>query len=106
MHSEASARSSALRDPSANARRDGLLAEAAKSETPDPALCVKLARATFALGDAVGAYEWLLRSADSHGPYLAWSAAASALSKFEAHTVPPSRRSVRVAIAGSYTTSQ
>jgi FkbH-like protein len=93
-------------DRSAQARLETLLEEAARTEVPDPALCVKLARAAGALGDPSMAYAWLVRSADSRGPFQDWSAAAVVLAKLERHTRPQARRSVRVALVGSYTTSQ
>jgi FkbH-like protein len=83
-----------------------LLEQARGDEIPEPALCVKIARAWFAAGDVPAAYDWLRRSADSRGPFVPWSSAATALRIFEAHEPPASRRSARVAIAGSYTTSQ
>ncbi len=75
-------------------------------ELPEPAMCVRLARASFDRGDANGAYGWLLRVADQPSSFRAWASAAAALGKFEAQAAPAARRSVRVALAGSYTTSQ
>jgi FkbH-like protein len=75
-------------------------------ELPDPAACLQRARASFDRGDAGEAYEWLLRVADQPSSFRAWATAATALRKFEAAAAPAARRSVRVALAGSYTTSQ
>jgi FkbH-like protein len=75
-------------------------------ELPDPAACVQRARASFARGDVSDAYGWLLRVADQPSSFRTWASAATALRKFETQAPPASRRSVRVAIAGSYTTSQ
>ncbi len=43
---------------------------------------------------------------DSPGSFTAWAAAAGLLAKVEQAAAPPVRRSVRVAVAGSYTTAQ
>jgi FkbH-like protein len=75
-------------------------------EMPDATACLKRARASFDDGDPNGAYDWLVRVADQPSSFRAWAAAGVTLNKFEAHTAPPARRSVRVALAGSYTTSQ
>ena len=83
-----------------------LLELAGRNESPEAAVCLKIARARFKAGDLPGAYEWLARVADSPGPFVAWASAATALAQFEAAGRPVTRRSVRVAIAGSYTTSQ
>ena len=74
-------------------------------EMPDPTACVKRARALFDY-DPDGAYDWLVRVADQPSSFRAWASAGATLSKFEAQAAPPARRSVRVALAGSYTTSQ
>ena len=75
-------------------------------ELPEPATCLRRARSAFDGGDASKAYEWLLRVADQPSSFRAWASAAAALRKFEAESAPSARRSVRVALAGSYTTSQ
>jgi FkbH-like protein len=64
------------------------------------------ARQKFVAGETAGAYMSLRRVADSRGSFRSWAAAAAALTKFEEHAAPPARRAVRLAIAGSYTTSQ
>src|SRR3954464_3838732 len=78
----------------------------AQSERMEPALCVKRARAAVSAGDHASAYAWLKRVGDARGPYVAWASAAAALARLERLAPPPARRSVRVALAGSYTTSQ
>lgn len=89
-------------------RRRAAEVEAAFSleELPDPMACVQRARASFDEGRADAAYGWLQRVADEPSSFRAWAAAAAALGRFEAQVAPPARRSVRVALAGSYTTSQ
>jgi FkbH-like protein len=91
---------------SRRAIRDALVETARQTETPEPGLCLKLARASFEAGDLPAAYSWVARVADSHGPFTAWASAAAALGRFEGEAKPDARRSVRVALAGSYTTSQ
>ncbi len=75
-------------------------------EAPEPDVCLRVARERFAADDLAGAYAWLVRVADSRGPFVTWASAASALARFEKREAPPARRSARVAVAGSYTTSQ
>jgi FkbH-like protein len=86
--------------------RVALLAEAAQTETPAAGACLKIARASFALGDDAAGYAWLRRVADGRGPFAAWSAAAALYAKQRERAAPPRRRAARVAIAGTYTTSQ
>jgi FkbH-like protein len=75
-------------------------------EVPEPDACLRMARACFAAEDTAGAYEWLARVADSRGPYVVWASAAGALAKFEEREPPLTARTARVAVVGSYTTSQ
>jgi len=75
-------------------------------EAPGADVCLRIARTRFAAGDLPDAYAWLARVADSPGPFVTWASAASTLTKFEALEPPAVRRSARVALAGSYTTSQ
>src|SRR4051812_33533029 len=75
-------------------------------ETPDGKTCLQRSRASAEQGDFAAAYDWLGRVADSGASYVVWASAATALAKLEAKATPAVRRSVRVAIAGSYTTSQ
>ena len=86
--------------------QEALRDEAARSEIPPPALCVKLAKNSAAQGQVQDAYGWLARTAESTGPYVAWASAATLMAKLEQQAAPEARRSVRVALAGSYTTSQ
>jgi FkbH-like protein len=68
---------------------------------------IEQARAAFAAGDPEAACAAIVRVADSAEPYRAWAAAATLLGRVEAaHGPAPARRSVRVALAGSYTTAQ
>jgi FkbH-like protein len=94
--------------PKRSARLDheALQEEAARSEIPAPALCVKLAKCSADLGQVQQAYGWLARAADGNGPYVAWASAAAMIAKLEHWAAPDVRRSVRVALAGSYTVSQ
>ena len=75
-------------------------------EMPEPAACVRRARASFDRGDIRAAYGWLMRVADQPSSFKDWASAAAVLRKLELHAAPAARRAVRVALAGSYTTSQ
>jgi FkbH-like protein len=85
---------------------DELMARVAETEMPEPALCLKIARELHRIGDHGLAFRWLGRIADTRGSFMAWASGAAALSKFERQAAPPARRSVRLAVAGTYTTSQ
>ncbi|KJE24964.1 subfamily IIIC HAD-superfamily phosphatase [Frankia torreyi] len=89
--------------------RDGRIAEltalAAASEIPTAALCRDLAVAHERAGDPDGAVRWALALTDTDGDLGAWSAAAGVLRRC-LPAVAPLPRSARVAVLGSYTTSQ
>jgi FkbH-like protein len=83
-----------------------LLRLANRNGGPEPGLWLKVARAAFEADDMALAYRSLARVADTPDSFAVWAAAAGALEAFEARQPPPTARTVRVAIAGSYTTSQ
>ncbi|WP_261575666.1 HAD-IIIC family phosphatase [Frankia gtarii] len=89
--------------------RDGRVAEltalAAASEIPTAALCRDLAVAHERAGDPAGAVRWALALTDTDGDLGAWSAAAGVLRRC-LPAAAPLPRSARVAVLGSYTTSQ
>lgn len=89
----------------ANARQS-LREVAARTEPPDAGLCGKLSRAALELANYEDAYQWLLRAASGSGPLVGWPSAAALLQKLEAAGPRPARCEIRVALAGSYTTSQ
>lgn len=93
--------------PAPSAGRIAELLELARQrETPDSEVCVRLAKELWNAGNPDEAYGWLARTADGEGTYKAWAAAATALSRFEATGTPATPRTARIAVAGSYTTSQ
>ena len=82
-----------------------LTARAATSEIPTAALCRDLAVAHERAGDDAGAVRWALALTDAGSDLGAWSAAAGVLRRVLPR-VAPLPRSARVAVLGSYTTSQ
>ncbi|WP_261559970.1 HAD-IIIC family phosphatase [Frankia tisae] len=88
---------------------DGRVAEltalAAASEIPTAALCRDLAVAHERAGDPAGAVRWALALTDTDGDLGTWSAAAGVLRRC-LPAAGPLPRSARVAVLGSYTTSQ
>src|SRR5436309_2305742 len=104
---------------SAIARADGLararqyqaalelyLGAAEAVEVPAGALCLRIARCAERAGRRGEAFTWLARLCDASRSFLEWSAASSLLSRLSIEGRPPARRGVRVALTGSYTTSQ
>jgi FkbH-like protein len=87
-------------------RLDADTTEARRYEIPPAELCVKLARAHAGQGNAEEAYRWLTRAVDGGDSFAAWTAGAVLLDELRGTTPPPARRSVKVALTGSYTTSQ
>jgi len=79
---------------------------AGHTEIPDAELCAKIGSASLELDDLTSAYEWILRVADTQGPFVPWTAAGTVLAKLKERMALPGRRSARVALAGSYTTAQ
>src|SRR5438309_1093992 len=73
-------------------------------ETPEPALSLKLARCYERLGDRRLALRWALAVADADD-FTSWQAAA-ALARRNADGGAEPRRRARLALLGSYTTSQ
>lgn len=76
------------------------------AHAPDAGPLLQAARERAAAGDTAAAYRSLAGVAEFTGPFTAWAAAAALLAKLEAEEPPASRRRARVAVAGSYTTSQ
>ena len=83
-----------------------LLADAARTETPAGPLCLKLARAYRQRGDASLACRWALRVVDGGDDFAAWRGAAALLRTTAPESAPPPLRTARLAIVGSYTTTQ
>lgn len=74
-------------------------------ETPDPSICLKLARCYEGLGDRRVALSWALAVTDAAADFTSWQAAA-ALARRNADAGEEPRRRARLALLGSYTTSQ
>ncbi|CAO5181087.1 Subfamily IIIC HAD-superfamily phosphatase [Frankia sp. AiPs1] len=82
-----------------------LTARAAASDLPSARLCRELAVAHERAGDPAGAVRWSLALTDADADLAAWIAAAGILRRCLPHT-RPLPRTARVAVLGSYTTSQ
>jgi FkbH-like protein len=80
--------------------------EVGTPELSGPQDWLRIARMRFGDGDVTGALDAVVRVADGSGPFPVWAAAAGALAKFTAQQAPVARRTAKVAIAGTYTTSQ
>src|SRR5436309_190447 len=96
-----------------NAFKRGDFAEAASLyeqgaplELPPADLCLKIARSHDKAGDPDGAYRWLARLVEGSDEFVAWNAAASLLARLSKTARPAARRTCRVGLTGSYTTSQ
>ena len=82
-----------------------LLAAAAVEARP-AALSLKLARCYERLGDLTRACEWALAVADIPDSFASWQAAAALLRRHAAASGSTPRRTARLALLGSYTTTQ
>ena len=78
---------------------------ASRSEVPPADICLAVAREYRKAGDATAAWTWALRVVDAGDDFTSWRAASSIMDAC-ADGAPPPRRSVRLALAGSYTTTQ
>ena len=78
----------------------------ASARCPSADLCLKIARCHDRLDSLDEAFTWLARVVDAPDSFLAWSSAASALARLTERTRPPARAHRRLAVTGSYTTSQ
>ena len=79
------------------------LVEAAGHEVPPAPLCLRLARTAVRLGNEEEALRWALGVVAAGDDFTAWQAAAGIVARLPVADV---RRSARVAVLGSYTTSQ
>jgi FkbH-like protein len=80
------------------------LAAADLSELPSGAACVRVARAHADANDLDEARRWLLRTVDAGDDFASWDAAAQLLARIGAPT-DGVKRTARVAVLGSYTTT-
>ncbi|CAE6743137.1 HAD-IIIC family phosphatase [Nitrospira defluvii] len=92
--------------------RQGLIKEAIQSyldAVTVPAassLCLKLARSYDRIGNHSEACRWALSIVDGGDDYTAWQAGWTLFQRNVQHTAWPTARRTKVAIAGSYTTTQ
>ena len=78
---------------------------AARDEVPSAEACLAVAREYRRAGDAVAAWRWAVAVVDAGDDFTSWRAAAAVMDACAAGAPAP-RRSARVAVAGSYTTTQ
>jgi FkbH-like protein len=86
-----------------------LLAEAALHEVPPASLCLQIAHAFNRAGAAGEAGRWAAKVVDAGDDFGSWQGAAAFFRRngdVEPSELPPVRRSIRLAVLGSYTTSQ
>ncbi|NAZ85110.1 HAD-IIIC family phosphatase [Kineococcus indalonis] len=88
------------RDPVARA-----LAVVSAQQVPAQRACLDLARALSAAGDARRAVQWAFASLDAGEDFAGWLAASRVWERHRAELAPAPRRA-RVAVLGSYTTTQ
>jgi FkbH-like protein len=79
---------------------------ARSTEEPDAEVCIKLARCYEDVGNDEEAYVWLTRVADAEDSFRAWKAASSLMARVVRRCPRLGRRSVKVALTGTYTTDQ
>jgi len=77
----------------------------ALSDPPQAALCLKLARSYEELGNISEACRWALAVVDAEDDFTSWQAAARLVQRFPLEA-RPKQRIAKVALLGSYTTTQ
>jgi FkbH-like protein len=85
---------------------DAYLKAAEGQEIPPAGMCLTIARCHEHLGEHDKACQWLKRLVDAADTFIPWHAAAGLLEKTLASHRPSARRRPRVAVLGSYTTTQ
>lgn len=93
------------RDGRLDEARDRLEAAAAAFEAPPASLCLPLARLAARTGDAASAGRWALAATVGSEDLGTWQAASKVLARIDVAALPQIRRSARIALAGSHTTS-
>lgn len=88
------------------ARLDELIERARQSEVPAADVCLDLARAYSEIGNTLEAFSWATRVVDAGWDYPSWDAAARVLTRISKLDLPEPKRRARLAVLGSYTTSQ
>src|SRR5262249_53830572 len=79
---------------------------AAAGEPPSASICLKLARAHEQLGNLVEARRWALAVVDAGDDFLSWQSAWALLKRGSDEGSQGIDRCARVALVGSYTTTQ
>lgn len=69
-------------------------------------ICLKLARTCIDLEDYGEAWRWTLAVVDSGDDFASWQAAAALLARLPVEAMPNSKRSAKLALLSSYTTTQ
>ena len=85
---------------------DAYLAAAATSEIPEAGVCLKIARCYAQLGEHEKVRQWALSALDGGDDFLIWQGASNLLSRYSVAHWTTTRRTARIAILGSYTTTQ
>ena len=83
-----------------------LAAAAAASELVPASICLKLARSYERLGSYAEAYHWALAVVDAGDDFSAWQTGSGLAQRLIMNHQPVVHRSVKVALVGSYTTTQ
>jgi FkbH-like protein len=81
------------------------LAAAQAAETPTAGICLRLAQCYERLGNPGSAWRWAMATTDGGDDFPAWHAAAAILARCAAGA-PRAARSSKLALLGSYTTTQ
>ena len=92
-------------DVSSEQRRQELLAGAAAQEVPAAATCLALAKLSAAGDEPADAVRWAFAACDASERLIDWMAAAAVVRRCLPRTAPLPR-AARVAVLGSYTTTQ
>ncbi|MEP6562538.1 MAG: HAD-IIIC family phosphatase, partial [Nakamurella sp.] len=81
------------------------LADVSRTAVPELAACLRLAKANERHGDLVGAVQWAFAATDSTNDFAGWLGAARIVNRCRP-LLPAAGRRARIAVLGSYTTSQ
>lgn len=85
---------------------EAYLQAATASEVPESQLCLKIARSYAQLGEDDKVRQWGLAALDAGDDFMTWQGVAGMLGKYLKTDWPNRKRTARVAILGSYTTTQ
>lgn len=85
---------------------EAYLQAATTTEVPESQLCLKIARCYAQLGEDAKVRQWALSALDAGDDFMTWQGAAGLLAKHLKAEWPGRKRTARVAILGSYTTTQ